>query len=86
MLWSPLCWGKLGALLACNEVGRGDMGLEMLKSHRDKVIQASKYAWDMYPKPLFNPQEPCMRVGEGDIFVSLGLDKCELILRGKIVH
>ena len=84
----------------CNEAVRGDMGLETLKSRRDKAklkwwYKLATMPQDMYPKQLFSqewnvkPRRGRQRKTWGkvidDIFLSLGLDKCEW-LRGKIVH
>ena len=76
----------------CNEAVRGDMGLETLKSRRDKATLKWWYKLaimpqDRYPKQLFS-QEWNVKPRRGrqrktwskvinDIFLSLGPDKCE---------
>ena len=79
----------------CNEAVRGDMGLETLRSRRDKA----KLKWwyklatmhqDRYPKQLFS-QKWNVKPRRGrqskiwgkviDDFLSLGLDKCEWLER-----
>ena len=69
----------------CNEVVRGDMGIETLKSRRDRA----KLKWwyklatmpeDRFPKQLFSQewdQKPRRGRVIDDLFVSLGLDKAE---------
>ena len=76
----------------CNEAVRGDMGLETLKSRRDKAklkwwYKLATMPQDRYPKQLFSqewnvkPRRGRQRKTWGkvidDIFLSLGLDKCE---------
>ena len=76
----------------CNEVVRGDMGLETLKSCRDRAklkwwYKLATMPQDRYPKQLFSQEwnvKPCrgrQRKTWGtvidDIFLSLGLDERE---------
>ena len=76
----------------CNEAVRGDMGLETLKSRRDKAklkwwYKLATMPQDRYPKQLFSqewnvkPRRGRQRKTWGkvidDIFLSLSLDKCE---------
>ena len=76
----------------CNEAVRGDMGLEMLKSRRDKAklqwwYKLATMPQDRYPKQLFSQEwnvkprrdrqrKTWVKVID-DIFLSVGLDKCE---------